>query len=88
MRIEGTRLFMKDAGSPEVEAVLRKSLELSCQHGSLAWELRGATSLARLLRQTNRASEARSILAPAYDRLRHGLLTADLRAAQAVLLEL
>jgi predicted ATPase len=51
----------------------------------LSWELRSATSLARLWRDQNRAKAAREILAPVYDRFTEGFETADLKAAKLLL---
>ena len=53
--------------------------------GALSWELRAATSLARLLRDRNRIGEARDLLAPIYDRLTEGFGTADLQSAKRLL---
>src|SRR5262249_46363600 len=50
-----------------------------------AWELRAATSLARLKVQQGRPTEAEQVLAPVYDWFTEGFETADLRAARAVL---
>jgi predicted ATPase len=51
----------------------------------LSWELRAATSLARLLRDQNRSSEAIALLAPVYNRFTEGFETADLKAAKALI---
>jgi predicted ATPase len=51
----------------------------------LAWELRAATSLARLLRDENRSTEAIALLAPVYNRFTEGFDTADLRVAKALI---
>jgi hypothetical protein len=51
----------------------------------LSWELRAATSLARLWRDQNRAKAAREILAPVYDRFTEGFETTDLKAAKLLL---
>jgi predicted ATPase len=52
------------------------------------WELCAATGLARLLRDTGRRGEDRSMLAPLYGRFTEGLDTADLKDAKALLVEL
>ena len=57
------------------------------QHGKL-WELRATTSLARLLRDTGRRDEARSILAEIFNWFTEGFDTADLKDAKALLDEL
>jgi predicted ATPase len=49
------------------------------------WELRSATSLARLKVKQGRGDEARQILGPVYERFTEGFETTDLRAARALL---
>jgi len=50
--------------------------------------LRAATSLARLLRNQDRAVEAMAFLQPVYDRFTEGFDTADLQAGKKLLDEL
>jgi hypothetical protein len=58
------------------------------RQGTLAWELRAATSLARLLRDQSRPWDATACLQPIYDRFTEGFGTADLIAAKQLLDEL
>jgi predicted ATPase len=51
----------------------------------LSWELRAATSLARLWRGEGRDNEGYELLAPVYDRFTEGFETADLKAARALI---
>jgi predicted ATPase len=53
--------------------------------GALSWELRAATSLARLWRDQGRPAEGMALLQPVYDRFTEGFDTADLQAAKALL---
>jgi predicted ATPase len=53
-----------------------------------AWELRATTSLARLMRDTNRRDEARNMLGEVYNWFTEGFDTADLKDAKALLDEL
>ncbi len=53
-----------------------------------SWELRAATSLARLLRRIGRRDEARATLAPVFTQFTEGFETGDLREAKALLEEL
>ena len=53
--------------------------------GALSWELRAATSLARLFRDHDRPAEAEALLRPIYDRFTEGFDTADLKRAKALL---
>ena len=52
------------------------------------WELRAATSLARLWRDQGRRAEARDLLAPVYGWFTEGFDTADLKDAKGLLDEL
>jgi predicted ATPase len=52
------------------------------------WELRAATSLARLWRDQGRRAEAHDLLAPVYGWFTEGFDTADLKDARALLDEL
>jgi class 3 adenylate cyclase/tetratricopeptide (TPR) repeat protein len=58
------------------------------QIGAKALELRATTSLARLLRDTDRRDDARTMLAEIYNWFTEGFDTADLRDAKALLDEL
>lgn len=70
------------------ETALLRSLDIARTHQTLSWELRTATSLARLRRDAGRAAEARSLLELVYDRFTEGFATTDLRNASALLKEL
>jgi predicted ATPase len=60
-------------------------LPLRSKQGALSWELRAATSLARLLRDHVRIADAKAVLQSVYDRFTEGFDTADLRVAKALL---
>jgi class 3 adenylate cyclase/tetratricopeptide (TPR) repeat protein len=72
----------------EAEACFRKAIEVAKRQSAKWWELRAATSLARLLRDTNRRDEARAMLAEIHDWFTEGFDTADLKDAKALLDEL
>ena len=57
----------------------RQALDWARRQGALSWELRAATSLARLLRDQGRSAEAMALLQPVYDRFTEGFDTADLK---------
>jgi predicted ATPase len=61
---------------------------LARRQGALSWELRSATSLARLLRDQGRSAEALALLQPVYDGFTEGFGTADLITAKQLLGEL
>jgi class 3 adenylate cyclase/predicted ATPase len=73
---------------PEAENCLRKAIAVAHSQEAKFWELRATTSLARLLRDTNRRDEARAMLAEIYDWFTEGFDTADLKDAKALLEEL
>ena len=66
----------------EAETAFRESLSLARQQGASYWELRTATSLARLLCELGRRGEASALLAPIRDRFEDALETDDLRDAR------
>jgi predicted ATPase/DNA-binding winged helix-turn-helix (wHTH) protein len=70
------------------EAIFLRSLEMARAQRALSWELRTATSLARLWRDQGRRQEARHLLSGTYDRFDQGLATADLVAASRLVEEL
>jgi class 3 adenylate cyclase/tetratricopeptide (TPR) repeat protein len=70
------------------EADFREAIALGQKMSAKAWELRATTSLARLLRDTNRRGEARAMLAEIYNWFTEGFDTADLKDAKALLNEL
>ena len=86
-RLRG-KLHMKQGQREPAEADFRKALTLARSMGAKAWELRAATSLAWLLRDTGRRDEAHSMLAEIYNWFTEGFDTADLKEAKALLDEL
>jgi hypothetical protein len=74
--------------APTAEVMFRSALNAARRQGALSWELRSATSLARLWQGQRRVAEARDLLAPVYGRFSEGLATADLTAARRLLDEL
>ncbi|HEX3522371.1 MAG TPA: hypothetical protein VHT52_09820, partial [Stellaceae bacterium] len=88
-RLRGNLLI----GSPssdqaEVEACFRKALSIAREQGTRGFELRAAVSLARLLQDQERCTEARELLAPVYGWFTEGFNTYDLKEAKALLDEL
>jgi hypothetical protein len=67
------------------EDLFRQALDVAHQQGALSFELRAATSLARLLRDQGRQVEALACLEPIYDRFTEGFNTVDLIAAKRLL---
>jgi predicted ATPase/DNA-binding winged helix-turn-helix (wHTH) protein len=73
------------AASSEAEGLFRQAIGLARAQGALAWELRSAMGLARLLQKQGAPAAACSELAPVLARFREGFGTADLIAAHALL---
>ena len=79
---------LQQRGSSAIEEAAKMfavSLEIARQQGALSWELRTATSVARLLNEQGRQDEAYGVLSPALDRFTEGFETLDYRQAAALL---
>jgi tetratricopeptide (TPR) repeat protein len=70
------------------EADFRDAIALAREMSAKAWELRAATSLARLWREQGRRAEARDLLASVFSWFTEGFDTPDLKEAKALLDEL
>jgi predicted ATPase len=72
----------------KAEACFATALEIARKQGAKSWELRAATSMARLLWLQGKRGPARDILAPIYGWFTEGFDTLDLREAELLLEEL
>ena len=72
----------------EAEECFQKALGVARQQEAKSWELRAATSLARLWQQQGKRAEAHELLVPVYDWFTEGFDTADLKDAKALIAEL
>jgi predicted ATPase len=72
----------------QAEGCFRRAIEIARGQSGKSLELRAATSLARLLRDTGRRDEALTMLAEIYNWFTEGFDTADLKEAKALLDEL
>jgi predicted ATPase len=72
----------------KAEDSFRTALAIAREQGTRSYELRAATSLARLWREQGRRGEARDLLAPVYGAFTEGFDTADLQDAKRLLDEL
>jgi predicted ATPase len=85
LRIKGDLILRE--GEPQAamaaEEHFLQSLDWARRQGALSWELRAATSLARLRHDQGRTVEARNLLQSVYDRFSEGFETADLKRAKA-----
>jgi predicted ATPase len=88
-RLMGDLLLRRHPSAPDrAEVSYRRAIERARSQESKSWELRAATSLARLWRDQGKPAAARDLLAPVYGRFTEGFDTADLRDAKALLEEL
>jgi hypothetical protein len=89
LRIKGYLLSAKpDADLAGAEHSLQEALECAKRQNALSWELRTATTMARLLAKQGRATKGRNLLTSTYDKFTQGFQTADLRIASGLLSEL
>jgi predicted ATPase len=72
----------------KAEDSFRTALAIAREQGTRGYELRAATSLARLWRERDRRGEARDLLAPVYGSFTEGFDTQDLKEAKTLLDEL
>jgi predicted ATPase len=88
-RMDGQlRLHLDAADEQRAEMSFHRALEIARQQQANSWELRAATSLARLWGERGRRAEALQLLAPVYGWFTEGFDTADLKEAKALLAEL
>jgi predicted ATPase/DNA-binding winged helix-turn-helix (wHTH) protein len=87
LRMRGELLLLQDQPKAAVAAEehFLQALDWARRQDALSWELRGATSLARLRHRQRRTSEAGKLLAPVYRRFKEGFKTTDLITAKALL---
>jgi predicted ATPase len=86
LRIKGEILMQSNASDPKsIEDCFSLSLACARRQGALSWELRAATSRARLWKQHGRPARGDALLRPIYARFTEGFGTADLRAARTLL---
>src|SRR4051794_34696950 len=87
LRLKGELFLLRsDPGASEMaEDLFRQALDGARRQETLSWELRAATSLARLRQRRGLVAEALDLLAPVYGRFTEGFGTADLVAAKRLL---
>jgi class 3 adenylate cyclase/predicted ATPase len=88
-RLQGVLLLAQSPRqTAEAEACFCHALDVARSQEAKSWELRTATSLARLWQQQGKRQEAQDLLAPVYNWFTEGFDTADLQDAKALLQEL
>jgi predicted ATPase len=81
-------LMSPEPDAAKAEAYFERAISVARAQEAKSWELRAATSLARLWCKQGRRGEARDLLAPIYGWFTEGLGTRDLKEAKALLAEL
>jgi predicted ATPase len=88
LRIKGELAILEGAAEVAAEGHFARALDVARRQQALSWELRAATSLARLWKDQRRIAEGRELLGSVYGRFMEGFDTADLRAAKSLLVRL
>jgi predicted ATPase len=86
-RVRGELLLPLDQNN-EIEECFARALKTAQAQSARLFELRAATSLARLRRDQGEVRQARELLAPVYGWFTEGFDTRDLKEAKALLDEL
>ena len=81
-------LMSPEPDAAKAEACFARALEVARQQRAMSWELRAATSMARLFIAQGRRRPASEILAPVHGWFTQGFDTLDLRQAKSLLDEL
>ena len=85
-RLKGELLLKQsNLNIDEAQSCFERSIEIARRRNAKSCELRSTLSLARLLRDTGRRDEARTMLAAIYNWFTEGFDTADLKDAKALL---
>jgi predicted ATPase len=85
-RLKGVLLLQQSSdNSTAAETCFHHAIRIAQSQQTKSWELRAATSLARLWQQQGKRQEAHDLLAPVYHWFTEGFETADLKDAKALL---
>ena len=87
-RLKGELTLQQSQDAEDAEACYQKALDVARQQEAKSWELRAATSFARLWQGQGKITEAHDVLAPVYNWFTEGFDTQDLKDAKALLDEL
>jgi predicted ATPase len=80
-----TALLPPQADALRAQMHFEMALAIAREQRARLWELRAATSLARLCRDQGKVKQARELLAPVYGRFTEGFATRDLKGTRALL---
>jgi len=85
-RLKGALLLQQSSDyQADAESAFHQALDLARNHQAKSFELRSATSLARLWQSQGKREAARQILGDVYGWFTEGFETADLKDAKALL---
>jgi predicted ATPase len=84
-RLDGDLILAIGGAPEEAEARYHRALEIARAQEAKSFELRAATSLARLWRDQGKGAAARNLLAPVYAWFTEGFDTGDLTDAKSLL---
>jgi predicted ATPase len=85
-RLKGALLLQQSSSNQTgAESCFQHALDFARNQQAKSWELRAATSLARLWQRQGKRDEARQVLAEVYNWFTEGFDTADLQEAKALL---
>ena len=85
-RLKGELLLrLSPDNQSEAESCFQKAIAIAQNQQAKSWELRAATSLAKLWQSQNKRKEAYELLAPVYGWFTEGFDMADLKDAKALL---
>jgi predicted ATPase len=88
-RLKGELLLQQSSdNSTEAATCFHQAMTIAQNQSAKSWQLRAATSLARLWHQQGKTQEAYDLLAPVYHWFTEGFDTLDLMDAKALLQEL
>ena len=78
-------LLPPESDMAKAEAHFERALAVAREQQAKSWELRAATSMARLWRDQGKHEQARDLLAPVYGWFSEGFDTLDLKEAKTLL---
>jgi predicted ATPase len=85
-RLKGALLLQQSSDNHlEAETCFQHAMVIAQNQQAKSFELRAATSLARLWQQQGKRQDAHDLLAPVYEWFTEGFDTADLQEAKALL---
>jgi predicted ATPase/DNA-binding winged helix-turn-helix (wHTH) protein len=84
LRVKG-EIVLRDGSVSAAKQHFQQSIEQARRQEALSWELRAATSLARLQRDRNQSGQAQRLLADVCARFSEGFATTDFKIASALL---